>query len=434
MNKFDGKRVLELGTSVGSVDMVKYAKANGAYVIVVDYYDSDRSVAKKYADLSYNISTTDIDGLIEICRKNKINSVMSGVSELNIQISREIASQLNLPIYYTSEQWNQFMNKGNFRGICNKYMVSTPKTYFLGNAEDINDIRLYEYPVIIKPVDASSNAGVSICNNQEELKKAISYASDHSELKSIIIEQFVVGEEISCTYVIQNRACKMVCMGTKYPYINDCGLKALSNAYIYPSNCLADFLNSEDGNVKKMFLSEGLNNCTIFIQGIHSNGKFYIFEAGLRMEGTGSYRLSAKMSGENFMEFMVDNALGVESNYRLENEDPNFHDKKCVIFSQIFKGGKIVSTSGYETIKNNKMIIASEQRHFPGDIINSDGTLKQIMFRYLIHGENLQSVVNLISEIQQAVKAYDEFGNNMLVTDFDANILFENFKYQKGSY
>ena len=56
MKRFAGKVLLELGTTMGSVDMVKYAKANGAYVIVSDFDNSDRSAAKRFADKTYMVS------------------------------------------------------------------------------------------------------------------------------------------------------------------------------------------------------------------------------------------------------------------------------------------------------------------------------------------------------------------------------------------
>lgn len=36
MKKFEGKNLLILGNNVGSIDMLKYAKSNGARVIAVD--------------------------------------------------------------------------------------------------------------------------------------------------------------------------------------------------------------------------------------------------------------------------------------------------------------------------------------------------------------------------------------------------------------
>ena len=79
MKKFEGKTLLELGTSVGSVDIVKYAKRNGATVIVTDYLDEKHSLAKQYADKTYMVSTTDYEGILKICkdkiRKSRLSSI-----------------------------------------------------------------------------------------------------------------------------------------------------------------------------------------------------------------------------------------------------------------------------------------------------------------------------------------------------------------------
>lgn len=423
MAKYDGMILLELGTSVGSVDMVKYAKANGAYVIVSDIDQPSKSKAKQFADKTYMVSADDVDGLVEICKAEHVTAVASGVSEFIIQASRKVAEKMGLPVYYTADQWDRFMTKSTFREICNRYHVSTPATYYVGPIASINDITTYEYPVIIKPVDASSNAGISICYDAETLKASLAHASEHSKTGRVIVEQYVEGDEISCTYVIKDHNIKMVCMGTKYPYVNESGLRALSNAYIYPSPSIDDYMVQEDENVRRMFVEEGLNNCTVFIQGMCRDHKFYIFEAGLRMEGTGSYRLTSKMTGQNFLEFMVDNAMGTETDYDLTKEDPYFGGRKCVIFSQIVKGGKIAAIEGYDKIKDNEMIFASEQRRYVGNEIKADGTLRQIMFRYLIYGDSMEKVCDFIREIQQTVKAYDEQGNNMLVDTFDPNVM-----------
>ena len=82
-------------------------------------------------------------------------------------------------------------------------------------------------------------------------------------------------------------------------------------------------------------------------------------------------------------------------------------------------GGTIASVVGYDEVKNEERIFASEQRRYPGDTIVADGTLRQIMFRYLIYGDDMETVVKLIKKIQGTVKAFDEDGNNLLVTSFN---------------
>jgi hypothetical protein len=217
----------------------------------------------------------------------------------------------------------------------------------------------------------------------------------------------------------------MVCMGSKYPYIDEKGLRALANAYLYPSPAIDAYMAQEDEKVRRLFEEESLNNCTVFVQGMYKDGRCYIFEAGLRMEGTGSFRITSVMSGQNFLHFQVDNALGVPTEYDPDKEDPYFHGKKCVLFSQIVKGGTIAAVTGYEEVKKDERIFASEQRRYPGDTIVADGTLRQIMFRYLIYGDDMKSVVELIERIQKTVKAFDADGNNLLVTSFDPSIFVD---------
>ena len=425
MKKFEGKTLLELGTTMGSVDMVKYARENGAFVIVSDIDEPYKSLAKQFANKSYMVDLFDVDGLINIAKENHIDGVVTGASEAILRSSRLIAENLGLPIYFTEELWDRFMKKDSFRVLCKKYGISTPETYYAGKIENIGDISLYNYPVIIKPVDASSNVGISICKSQEELLKSLTHASESSKTKTVIIEQYIDGDEISCTYVIKDHQCKMVCMGTKYPYIDGKGLRAISNLHVYPSPSINAYMEQEDEKIKELFISEGLNNCTIFVQGIFKDQRCYIFEAGFRMEGTGTYRMTREISGQDFLHFQVDNALGVNSDYVLEKEDPYFGGRKRLLFSQVVMGGKIDSVKGFDEIKGDPRIFASEQRRRPGDIIEPDGTLRQIMFRYMIYGDNMKDAVSLIKDIQRTVKVFDKNGNNLLYTEFDPDFLFE---------
>ncbi len=429
MNSFKGKKLLELGTNVASVDIVKYAKSKGAYIIVADYFPIEKSEAKRYADESYNISTLDIDSLCNLAKEKKIDGVFCGVSEANILATNEIASCLNIHSYFTQSQWNHFMNKENFRDLCNKYKVCTPQTFFKGNANEIRDGELNDiiYPVIIKPVDNRANSGISICEKKEELDQAIKHATANSKINSIIIEEFVDGIEISSTYVIQDGIVRLVCFGSKYPYENNNKLKALSHAYVYPSAYLTEYMQKIDTQIIQMIKGEGLCNGTIFFQGIYKNGEFYIFEAGLRMEGTASYRITEKMNGQNFMHYMVDNSLKIKTDYDINKEDPYFNGKKCVVFTQIAHGGTISRIEGYDEIKKNPIVVSSEKRHSIGDSIKEDGTLRQIMFRYVLVAEQISEIIDFIKNAQKKVLVYDENNKPMLIDSFNPFLIVEEY-------
>ena len=427
MGKFDGKRLLVLGTAVGSVDIVKYAKAEGAYVLVTDYLSTEKSAAKQYADETAMISTLDIEALCELAKEYRIDGVISGVSEVNIESARKVSEKLGLHSYYTSEQWNTFMDKDLFRKLCEKYNVGVPTTYFAGKLEQFKTLESnglqITYPVIVKPVDNRANVGISVCNDRESLITAVEFAAQNSDLGKIIIEQFVKGIEVSPAYVVQNGCCKLVCMGAKYAYENEKGLKAISHAHIYPAPCLDEYISDMDSKVKEMILSQGIDNCTIFFQGIYADHRFYIFEAGLRMEGTATYRITKQINNCSFMEFMTDNALGIESDYDINCEDVTFGGRKCILLSQIATEGIIGKIEGFEDALQNPIVVAAEQRHLVGDYIAEDGTLRQIMFRYVLQSDDMEEMLNTIRYVQNTVKVYDQNGKYMLIESFDANIL-----------
>lgn len=423
MGKFDGKRLLVLGTSIGSVDVVQYAKAQGAYVLVTDYLPAERSAAKQYADDTAMVSTLDVPALCQLAQENRIDAVFCGVSEANLESARQVCETLGLPIYYTQQQWKTFMKKDSFRQLCRQYDVGTPKTYFTGTRAELDEMTLQiQYPVIVKPVDNGANVGVSVCRTAQQLSDAVAYAFSKSDAGRIIIEQFVEGVEVSLTYSIHKGQAKLVCMGTKYT-CDETGL--ISHAYVYPSPspCKEEFLRDEDANVRKMLLAQGLDNCSMFIQGIYSDHRFYLFEAGLRMQGTASYRITKRICGQSHMEFMVDNAMGVESDYDIDREDVFLGGKKCVTFSMVAKGGTIARMEGFEEATKHPVVVTAEQRYQPGDQVANDGTLKQIVFRFVLWHEDIATVVDTIRYLQKTVKAYDPEGAPALLDCFDPDRL-----------
>ena len=70
MNELRGKRLLFLGAISLYCEPIRYAKEMGIYTIATDYLEN--SPAKKVADKSYMVSTTDVDGICELCRKEKV--------------------------------------------------------------------------------------------------------------------------------------------------------------------------------------------------------------------------------------------------------------------------------------------------------------------------------------------------------------------------
>ena len=81
---FNGKTLLVLGSNVGSVEIVHYARAHGAHTIVADYFEPEKSAAKLVADEHALISTADVPQLEQLIKARHIDGVLAGISEFNL--------------------------------------------------------------------------------------------------------------------------------------------------------------------------------------------------------------------------------------------------------------------------------------------------------------------------------------------------------------
>ena len=66
------KKMLMLGTSYGSIEMIRYAKKKGAYTIVTDYLEPEKSPAKYEADEYWMINTSELDFWRKSVEKSKL--------------------------------------------------------------------------------------------------------------------------------------------------------------------------------------------------------------------------------------------------------------------------------------------------------------------------------------------------------------------------
>ena len=174
------KKVLILGANPETVSLIKRAKEKGLYTIVTD--NNPRAYAKSFADKAYDINAVDTDELVKLANKEKVDGILVGVAEALLPVYCELCKKLDKPCYSTLDKFKIMTDKDFFKNKCREYNVPTIKEYSLHKLKDI------VYPVIVKPADSCSSKGITICNNEKELHKGISYALQfsNSDRKSVV--------------------------------------------------------------------------------------------------------------------------------------------------------------------------------------------------------------------------------------------------------
>lgn len=427
----EGKKLLVLGGTSASYDLVKIAKSMGIYVIVTDN-STQTSLTKNLADEIVSISTADICGLVDFVKKNNIDGAFCGPSEFNIGNLVKLCKEANLPCYCTPEQWALCSNKKTFKEYCIKNDVPTAQEYTIKSFTDEISDKNVEYPVIVKPVDGCSSKGISICHNRKEVLKAYNLALAESACKHVIIEQYIDngGSIFSFRYILDN--------GKYYPYlafdtyiVDPIERKYLISAFTYfPSRHIDTFKNTLDANVRRMFADMGLKNGVAFIQAIPYKGKIYCHEMGYRLSGGMIYKITKSLMGINDMEMMIRFALGepIISDEEVQRIKTINSNKSIAQLMIPLNCGTIMSIEGLDEIRSLEGVDDFLQYYNVGDTIEKKhlGTLAQHFGRFTLSAQTQDSIINLVNRIQCLLKIVDTEGNNMYTMLFAPNRLNNN--------
>lgn len=424
MGKFDGNRLLVLGSSVGSVEIVKYARSEGAYVIVTDYLSEEKSAAKQYANETAMISTVDVEALCKFGREKGIDGIFCGVSEMNLVAMEQVARRMGLPCYFTKEQWDICQNKARFKDLCRKYGVPVPTDYTQAVKE--GDWTQLSYPVIVKPVDSSAGRGIRICNSQEEVEEAYAYAMTFSASRTVLVEELVQGtNEITATYTLKDGQISLSCLKDKLISLDHENITAQVDVLIAPSAFLSRYLENVNDAVIQMLKGIGAKEGSVFIQGIAGPDRFTFFEMGYRINGGSDYRLIAAENGINYLHMMVSYALtGKTEGFDLAMDNPFFR-RHVLTFNMYIHGGTIDTMEGREVVEKLPNVLTCEYMRKPGDLIKEDNTLSQRGFRAVIADASIENVQKTILNIQKAIRICDIEGRDMMYRPFDVARLAE---------
>lgn len=404
----EGKRLLILGGTRLMVHVVNVAKELGIYTIVTDM--DPKSPAKAVSDKAYDISTRDISAVVEMAQNEHIDGIFVGYDDQNTGYAVEVCSELGLPFYATKEQIDITKNKILFKNTCREFNVPVVREYNLSNRE---------YPCVVKPADSYSAKGITICFNDDELERAIEYAKQFSTKKEFLIEKYMDYSSADCVnidYLLVDGEIYLTMVGDKL-VINQGHKAPLTDAVIYPSMHVEDYINNVDPQVKKMFSSLGMKNGTVFIESFWTEDGFVIYEMGYRVGGGQSSILFDHLYSVDYIKLLIQYSVtGKMTDQDLSSIDP----RKCIPCAGIVllvKPGIIKEIKGLEKIRNISEVINITQYLYEGDKIEERalGTLGQTFARIHLVAESFDKLNKAIQEVRNTIKIVNSDNTDLIV-------------------
>lgn len=184
------KRLMMLGGSLQQVCAIQQAKEMGCYVILCDYLPDNPG--REYADEWYEVSTTDLNAVLDVAKKCDIDGVVAYASDPAAPTAAYVAEQLGLP-GNPYESVRILAEKDLFRTFLKEHGFCTPYAQgFRSYEEAAANIDKFRLPVMVKPVDSSGSKGVVKVSDTSELPAAVDEALSYTRSGRIIVEEFIV--------------------------------------------------------------------------------------------------------------------------------------------------------------------------------------------------------------------------------------------------
>ena len=427
MKEFEGKKLLILGGNPETIPLVEIANGMGIKTIVASARHTDP--AKAYAWKSYDFEGLDTGAVIQIAREEKVDGILVGVADILVPMYCKACEALDLPCYATRKIVDIFSFKDVFKATCERYGVHGVPEYYLDASMRREDLDQIRYPVMVKPVDSYSGMGMTVCESEDELPAAIEKALAASHAGRFIVERYMRCDDMGLYYTFKDGYASASCIYDRYTTDEQPGLSRVCLGGTYPSKHIRDYYERMHDNALRLFRGIGIRNGVLMLSAFYEDGEFYVYDTGFRLQGEAPHLLMKAVHGFDQREMLIRFALtGSEGEVDLEKEDdPYFRGRWAATQWFLLKEGRIAKIQGLEQAADDPRVAANIERLHEGDTVLPEwvGTEKQVLTRLYLVCDTKEELAAALKEYAAAVKVYDENGQNMVLTAFDADKALE---------
>lgn len=426
-DNLQGQKLLLIGGVNPAADLVELAHRNGVFLGVADY--NQDTYIKQIADAAYNVDALDVDALVDLCKNEHYDGVISNFNDMLSPYASRVAEKLGMYSPYDIKQLQMSTDKKYFKEICIKYGVPVPKEYRIKDEKDIAMSEI-SYPVIIKPVDGSGSKGITVCYSDSDLKLGLQKAQMASRVGDVIVEEYLPYDEINVTYILQDGNIQLAAIHDRYFNTSQEGVVRVPDLYIYPSRYTDIYLEKYNVSVIKMLEGLGLKNGSLFMQAVVKDGDVYFYEAGMRLNGCKTYSILEVENDYNTFEHLM--------NYALTGS----MGKPCVFNPKMkrwYATWNVVGTPGAlcnqfvgeKELDTYPWLIKIAKAYSEGEKIpeSAKGTLIQLVARIHLYGDTKEQLFERLEKVQTMFQVKDENGQDILMEPHSIDDLRSKLNY-----
>ena len=417
MNDLCGKKLLILAGAGIHNKVVRAAKEMGIYTIVTDYLED--SPAKKIADESWMYSITDVDAIVERCKKEHIDGVINFCIDPGQIPYQQICERLELPCIATKEQYEVFTNKRRFKTFLTSHDVDVIPEF---SEDDIISDNV-EYPLFIKPADSRGSRGQTVCFSKAEALSALAFAKAESRSGEIICEKYMKGyQDIGSAFFVVDGEPYLVKFGDRILGREEDNLQKQVICTSLPSQFSEIYAEQVMPRVKDMIKALGIKFGPVFLQGFVDGQTVRYYDPGLRMPGGDYDLILKKATGFDTVKSFIHFALTGDTKTCFGNPNDAYllDGGHAFLFTITVRAGLIAKILGFDEISQDPHIIYARQIIEQGTVIHDTGDISQRVaaFGAFFKHDEVDEVNASIQKLYSVYRVFDENGEDMVVSKY----------------
>lgn len=319
------KKLLILGGTFFQIPAIQYAKSAGYEVITCDYLPDNPG--HKLADAYYNVSTTDLDGVLALAEKLRIDGILAYASDPAALTAAYVGNRLGLPAN-PIDAVKILSQKDVYRKHLERFGFHTPKSAGVWSKEQMfAAMDKLSFPVMVKPVDSSGSKGVTKALCKDDLPQAFDYAMSFSRAKRCIVEEFVekIGPQIGGEAFVLDG--KLISIELGDQRVDTAVNRFVPTGMTFPSCIESSMRQRICRELQRLIDTTGFQFGGLNLEIMLDNrGQLYFMEIGPRTGGNYLPELVSYFAGLSYTQCSVELAMGRDIRPFIRTKK---HDENC---------------------------------------------------------------------------------------------------------
>ena len=408
-------KALVLAGGFPQIALIQELKSRGYTVLLADYYAEP--VAKPYADVFYQVSTLDIPAITEVAKKEQVDFLITACTDQALLTVAKVSEELGLPCYVSYQTALNVTNKSYMKRMFDQYNVPTSRFVTMGALEQ-EKIANLRYPLIVKPVDCNSSKGVKKVTNRQELEKAFADAVRFSRTNTAIVEEFVVGEELSVDVYVEDGKAHILCVSNSDKIAAEDKFVIFRGKYpAVKEGPVMDEIRMTAQNIADAF---GLKDSPMLIQLMCDGEHVYVLEFSARTGGGVKYDLIRRVSGFDVIKAVVDLTLGLKPH--VETDEP-----RCRYIANEFiycRDGIFDHLENFEELKAQGILSTYFLFTWKGAVFDGIENSGDRVGGFTIQDDTLEGIVRKHDIAVRDLRVIDDQGQDMMRHDLLSPLYF----------